>query len=92
MSWPFGITGCCTPDGDNRFGPDASGVPRGFPGTIGLLDTDQNLDPAGMVKLRPADRPGNGVLLLPAGLTRRPIVIFDPPSVFVQHDMEMPDA
>lgn len=67
-------------------------MPGGLPGAIGLFDTDQDLDAAGMVKLGPSDRPGDRVLLLPAGLKRRPIVIFDPPSVLMQNDMEMPDA
>jgi hypothetical protein len=44
-----------------------------------------------MVKLRPPNGPGYGLLLVREGMEARAIVIFDRPSLLVQNDVEMLD-
>lgn len=66
-------------------------MPGRPPRPIRLFHTDQDVDPARMIKLRPPDGPGDGFLLVRERIETRAIVIFDPPSLLVQHDMEMLD-
>lgn len=66
-------------------------MPNRFPRPVRLLHTDQDIDPACMVKLRPPDGPGYGLLLVREGMEARAIVIFDRPSLLVQNDVEMLD-